>query len=256
MRKLFALTLLILGAFVLLGAQGLTLGKGATYGKGMTISPGTSGGGSPTFIQAAQNHYTSVTTTIQVGNGVGSGWSTGNVGSGHTLVVVANFSGTTTFTAADTLSTSFTCITATSGLTAGNFFICVGKTTSSGADEITVTAGANVAAYPVAFEFSNVSTGSLDQHASGNVAACTSCTLASITTLQGTGVTFGCGGTDAANATFTAGATYTLPTNGTISASGQAVGCEYLITSATGTQTPTLNIGASTAISGLTFNVY
>ena len=41
MRKLFALTLLILGAFVLLGAQGLTLGKGATYGKGMTISPGS-----------------------------------------------------------------------------------------------------------------------------------------------------------------------------------------------------------------------
>lgn len=46
MRKLFALTLLILGAFVLLGAQGITLGKGATYGKGMTISPGSSGGGS------------------------------------------------------------------------------------------------------------------------------------------------------------------------------------------------------------------
>ncbi len=50
MRKLFALTLLILGAFVLLGAQGITLGSGATYGKGMTISPGSSGGGgSPTI---------------------------------------------------------------------------------------------------------------------------------------------------------------------------------------------------------------
>lgn len=49
MRKLFALSLLLLGAFVLLGAQGITLGKGATYGKGMTISPGASGGGAAVF---------------------------------------------------------------------------------------------------------------------------------------------------------------------------------------------------------------
>ena len=53
MRKLFALTLLLLGAFVLLGAQGITLGKGATYGKGMTISPGSSGGGGgATFVNS------------------------------------------------------------------------------------------------------------------------------------------------------------------------------------------------------------
>jgi hypothetical protein len=250
-RNLGLAALLILACCAFQGIGG----KGGDGGKA-GFGGGASGGGTPTFIQAAQNHYTSVTSTIQVGNGVGSGWAVGNVGTGHTLVVVGNYSGSTTFTATDTLSTSFACIAATSGLTAGNFFVCVGKTTTSGADEITVTSGANIDAYLTAFEFSNVATGSLDQHASGNVAACTSCTLASITTLQGTGVTFGCGGTDAANATFTAGSSYTLPTNGTISASGQAIGCEYLITSSTGTQTPTINIASSTAISGLTFNVY
>ena len=55
MRKLFALTLLILGAFVLLGAQGITLGKGATYGKGMTISPGSTSVSAPTFVQDTYN---------------------------------------------------------------------------------------------------------------------------------------------------------------------------------------------------------
>ena len=70
MRKLFALTLLLLGAFVLLGAQGITLGKGATYGKGMTISPGTSGGGgfSPVYLTSGNcvSGGTSCTVTLSV----------------------------------------------------------------------------------------------------------------------------------------------------------------------------------------------
>jgi hypothetical protein len=238
---------------LLLCTPALSQGIGGTAGIGGKAGFGV---GIPTFVQAAQNHYTSVTTTLQVGNGVGSGWAVGNVGSGHTLVVAGNFSGTTTFTAVDTLLTTFSCITATSGLTAGNYLICVGKTTTSGADEITITAGANIDAYLIAFEFSNVLTGSLDQHLGGNVAACTTCTLPAITTTQGLGVTIGCGGTDAANATFTAILNYVLPTNGTISASGQAIGCEYLVTTLLGTQTPTMTIAVSTAIAGLTFNVY
>lgn len=219
---------------------------------------GSSGGGSsPTFIQAAQNHFTSVTTSSTVGNGVGSGWAVGNVTSGNTLVAVGNYSGSTTFTATDSLSTSFTCTVLTSGLTVGNFMECVGKATASGADLITVTSAASVAMYVVAMEITIPSgTGSLDQHLGANVAACTSCTLSSITTTHGTGATIGCGGTDANLATFTGQAPYTLPTNGKISASGQAIGCEYLLTTSTGTQTPVINIAASTAISGVTFNIF
>lgn len=217
----------------------------------------TGGGGpTPTFVQSAQNHYTAITATFQVGNGVGSGWSSGNVTSGDTLIVAWNLSGTTTYTATDSLSTSFTCAELTTGLTVGNFGYCIGKASSSGADVITVTPAASIVPYVVAMEFTNIATAALDQSAGANIAACTSCTLPSITTVHGTGVTIGCGGTDGNNATFTAGAGYTLPTNGRISASGQAIGCEYLITTSTGTQTPPLTIGASTAISGLTFNIY
>lgn len=104
MRKLFALTLLLLGAFVLLGAQGITLGKGATYGKGMTISPGSSGGGGAkaliqhkaTAVGNSPLTLTNLSSAVSVGDTVAIVVVDGNSGGGGatTLSITVNTSNT------------------------------------------------------------------------------------------------------------------------------------------------------------------
>ena len=162
MRKLFALTLLILGAFVLLGAQGITLGKGATYGKGMTISPGSSGGGgAKALIQhKATNDGASPLTLTNL---------TSPVSAGDTLVIVvlaSDFGGSTltvSINSTDVHYSATNCLMNTgANLTARIFWIPYANITTNPPVIVATDSGGSNHVYASVREYSNVATQTTD----------------------------------------------------------------------------------------------
>lgn len=222
---------------------------GHIIGGGM-VGPTVAAGG-VAFVQSAKNNVTSATTTITVGNGVGTGWSTGNVHSGDTLFVGFVSFNPSTLSATDTLGTSFTC--AILG-PQNSFYIgyCHGKPTTSGADEITMTAGLSIAPTVVALEFSGLAS-TVDGTISSNaLASSTTWTLPGITTTNANDAVIGCGGTNSTNDTYTAGSGYTIPSNGQASGGNQSAFCEYQVVSSASTYTPTATLStATTGIGGI-----
>lgn len=241
MRELLLLLILALGA------QAQTSGGLPALG---STWKGT-GGASIAFVQAASNNITVACTACTVGNGVGSSWS--NVGSGHWLHAIGvGFNPSSVSSCTDSLSTSFTAnfLGAFNGF---YLYYCYGKTTASGADLITMNLGLSNTPVMIALEFSGLG-GATDGTIAGiGPAACTSCTLAGITTTNANDVVIACGGNNSSNATYTAGSGYTIPTNGQSSGGNQSSFCEYQIVSAANTYTPTVTIGSSITIIGGTF---
>lgn len=237
----------------------LALGQGTTVAPKTTVAPRTvviAGSTSRSVVQAANHNITSSTTSVTIGNGVGSGWSSGNVGSGHLLYVVLIGPNPGTSTAADTLGTSFSCGNTTA--TTVDFGYCYGVTTASGADEITVTTSFNFGAPVLAFEIAG-QIGAIDgsnNPNTGNSSASTSWTLGTVPSTGNTStandIIISCGGNDTSNATYTPGSGYAIPTNGQVSGSNQSAFCEYQFVSATGSYTPATTVSTSIAGSSLT----
>ena len=145
MRKLFALTLLLLGAFVLLGAQGITLGKGATYGKGMTISPGAAGL-APAFVQYAPVGYChgcGIATTTTT-------FTTSNVTANHYIVGALSWNAATgSISSVADGGDSFTLCNSPATETTNNYSAQAfyAKVTSTGGTKPTVTVTSNLTTY-------------------------------------------------------------------------------------------------------------
>jgi hypothetical protein len=217
---------------------------------GVTFVSG--GGGGITFVQSANHNVTSASTTGTVGNGIGSGWSSGNVTSGDFLFISNVSFNPNTISATDTLGTSFTCAISPVENTYYMSY-CYGVATSTGADLVTETFGLSIGPTIVAFEFHGLA-GTVDVTPVWSApAAGTSWTLGGITSTHAADVIFGCGGNNGSTNTYTAGSGYTLPANGKVSGSGQSGFCEFQIVSSTGTYTPTATGTASITLIGGTF---